>query len=57
MTELHDPPRRRDAASAALGAVASAHLGVLVFTESYRMLPAVMVGYGAAWWVLRRAAG
>lgn len=56
MTELQDPPRRQDAAAALLGAVASAHVGVLVFTESYRLLPAVLTAYAAAWFVVRRAA-
>jgi len=40
-----------------LGAVASAHVGALVFTESYRMLPAVVAGYAAAWWVVSRPGG
>ena len=48
-------PRAVDPARLALGIVATAHVGALVFNESYRGLPAVAAAYATAWLVVRRA--
>jgi hypothetical protein len=42
-----------DPVPVALGAIGAAHVGALALTESYRTLPAVLVAYAAAWWVVR----
>jgi hypothetical protein len=49
------PPRSADPARLALGLVATAHVAAVVFTESYRSLPAVVTAYAAGWLVVRRA--
>jgi hypothetical protein len=34
--------------------VATLHIGVVVFGESYRLLPPVLAAYAAAWWIVRK---
>ncbi len=55
MVEQEVPPRSVDPARLVLGIVGTAHIGAVVFSESYRTLPAVLAAYAAAWWVVRRA--
>ena len=54
MAEQEVAPRSVDAARLVLGIVAIVHVGVVVFSDSYRTLPAVLAAYAAAWWVVRR---
>lgn len=55
MVEQQVPPRSVDPARLLLGIVATAHIGAVVFGETYRLLPPVLAAYAAAWWIVRRA--
>jgi hypothetical protein len=55
MNDRDVAPRAVDPARLALGIVATAHVGALVFNESYRGLLAVAAAYATAWLVVRRA--
>jgi hypothetical protein len=55
MVQHEIPPTSVDPALVVLGIVATLHIGVVVFGESYRLLPPVLAAYVAAWLIVRRA--
>jgi len=55
MVQHEIPPTSVDPARVVLGIVATLHIGVVVFGESYRLLPPVLAAYVAAWLIVRRA--
>lgn len=48
------PSRSIDPARAVLGMAAALHIGAVVLSERFEMLPAVLIAYAAAWWVVRK---